>query len=89
MFFLHVFGKVEFVISHLPVDSTVRLDGAFVPRLLYAYIGVVLLGALHIFAMPSNPLPKKTPDDGRHVTGRRAIVFVRLWLLWGHMLYYI
>jgi len=42
--------------------SLFQLDGAFVPRLLYAYIGVVLLGALHIFAMPSNPLPKKTPE---------------------------
>ena len=89
MFFLHVFGKVEFVISHLPIDSTVRLDGAFVPRLLYAYIGVVLLGALHIFAMPSNPLPKKTPDDGRHVTGRRAIVFSAVAVVGSYVILYI
>lgn len=40
----------------------VRADGVFVPRLLYAYIGVILVGALHIFAMPSNPLPPKTPE---------------------------
>lgn len=37
-------------------------DGEFVPRLLYVYIFVVLIGALHISAMPSNKMPKKTPE---------------------------
>ena len=37
-------------------------DGSFVPRLLYVYAFVVFVGALHIFAFPSNPTPKKTSE---------------------------
>ncbi|CAK9114812.1 unnamed protein product [Durusdinium trenchii] len=39
-----------------------QLDGIFVPRLLYVYAFVVFLGALHICAFPSNPMPKKTKE---------------------------
>lgn len=34
----------------------------FVPRLLYIYAALLFLGGLHIFAFPSNPMPKKTPE---------------------------
>jgi len=41
----------------------VKADGdSFVPRPMYAYALVLILGALHIFAFPSNPLPEKTPE---------------------------
>lgn len=43
--------------------SQFKADGdVFVPRLFYVYAAVLLLGTLHIFAFPSNPLPEKTPE---------------------------
>lgn len=43
-------------------------DGnVFVPRLFYVYCGVILLGMLHIFAFPSNPLvPKGDGNANNH-----------------------
>lgn len=55
-------GFGAFISLGYTIYSLFQADGVFVPRLLYAYIGVILVGALHIFAMPSNPLPPKTPE---------------------------
>jgi len=42
--------------------STFKSDSdVFVPRLFYVYAGILLFGALHIFAFPSNRMPAK-PD---------------------------
>jgi len=43
--------------------TTFKADAeVFVPRFSYVYAAVILLGALHIFAFPANPLPPKTPE---------------------------
>lgn len=42
---------------------TFKSDGdVFKPQLFYIYSAIILLGSLHIFAFPSNPLPEKTPE---------------------------
>jgi len=56
-------GFGGFIASGYTAYSTFQADaGLFVPRLFYIYAAVLLLGALHIFAFPSNPLPPKTPE---------------------------
>ncbi|CAE7352693.1 proP [Symbiodinium natans] len=56
-------GFGAFITMGYSVYSAFKADGdVFIPRPLYAYAGVVLLGALHIFAFPSNPLPEKTTE---------------------------
>jgi hypothetical protein len=45
-----------------------KADGdVFVPRVMYAYIAVLLLGFLHIFAFPSNPVVAKEVKSGEEV----------------------
>lgn len=60
-------GKMAGLGGFIAVGCTVYTQfkadkDAFVPRLFYVYAAVLLLGALHIFAFPSNPLPEKTKD---------------------------
>ncbi|CAE7391369.1 unnamed protein product [Symbiodinium pilosum] len=56
-------GFGAFITMGYSIYSSFKGDGeAFIPKLFYVYAGVILLGALHIFAFPSNPLPKKTPE---------------------------
>lgn len=43
--------------------ATFKADSdVFVPRLFYIYAAVLFVGGLHIAVLPSNPLPKKTPE---------------------------
>ncbi|CAE7948982.1 hypothetical protein AK812_SmicGene5164 [Symbiodinium microadriaticum] len=56
-------GFGAFITMGYFIYSVFKADGeVFLPRLFYVYAGVILLGALHIFAFPSNPLPPKTPE---------------------------
>jgi len=56
-------GMAIFIATAYTAYSIFKADAdVFVPRLLYIYAAVLFLGGLHIFAFPSNPLPKKTPE---------------------------
>jgi len=55
-------GLGGFIVAGHTVYSTFKADSnVLVPRPFYIYAAVLFLGALHIFAFPSNPLPKKNP----------------------------
>jgi len=56
-------GFGGFIAAGYTAYSTFQADSsAFVPRLFYVYAMVIFVGALHVFAFPSNPkLPK--PDS--------------------------
>eukprot|EP00929_Paragymnodinium_shiwhaense_P007276 TRINITY_DN111203_c0_g1_i1.p1 TRINITY_DN111203_c0_g1~~TRINITY_DN111203_c0_g1_i1.p1 ORF type:complete len:302 (-),score=69.93 TRINITY_DN111203_c0_g1_i1:343-1158(-) len=56
-------GLGAFISLGYTIYSCFKADGeVFVPRPIYNYAFVLILGALHIFAFPSNPLPEKTPE---------------------------
>jgi len=56
-------GMAIFIATAYTAYSIFKADAdVFVPRFLYIYSAVLFLGGLHIFAFPSNPLPKKTPE---------------------------
>merc|ERR1719284_1752625 len=56
-------GFGGFVAAGYTAFSTFKADSdTFVPRLFYVYAAVIFLGALHIFAFPSNPLTKKKQE---------------------------
>merc|ERR1711956_31590 len=55
-------GFGGFIAAGYTAYSTFMADSGFVPRLFYVYAMLIFLGALHIFAFPSNPIPSK-PDS--------------------------
>mmetsp|Transcript_67600 Transcript_67600/g.171087 ORF Transcript_67600/g.171087 Transcript_67600/m.171087 type:complete len:274 (+) Transcript_67600:76-897(+) len=56
-------GLGGFIAAGYTAYSTYKADSdTFVPRLFYVYASLIFLGALHIFAFPSNPLLPK-PDS--------------------------
>lgn len=56
-------GMGGFIASGYTAFSTFKSDlDVFVPHLFYVYAGLIFLGALHIFAFPSNPKIAKDND---------------------------
>jgi hypothetical protein len=56
-------GFGGFVAAGYTAFSTFKADSdLFVPRLFYAYAFVLFVGAVHIFFLPSNAVPPKTPE---------------------------
>lgn len=56
-------GLGGFIAAGFTAFSTFKGDSdAFVPQMLYIYAFLLFAGSLHIFAFPSNPLPKKASD---------------------------
>jgi hypothetical protein len=56
-------GFGGFIVVFYTAYNTYKADSdVFVPRLFYVYAAVFFVGALHIFAFPSNPLPEKTAE---------------------------
>jgi len=56
-------GMAIFIATGYTAYSVFKADAyVFVPCLLYIYVAVLFLGGLHIFAFPSNPMPKKNPE---------------------------
>jgi len=72
-------GLGGIIASGYTAFSTFRADShVFVPRLFYVYSAVLLLGALHIFLFPSNPLPEKTSETKNNHGNFSDLIFFAL-----------
>lgn len=72
-------GFGGFIAAGYTAFSTFKADSdVFVPRLFYVYAIVLLLGALHIFVFPSNPLSEKTPETKNNHGNFSDMVFFAL-----------
>jgi len=83
-------GFAGFVTIGVTAFSSYKADGgAFVPRLFYVYLAVLLVGTLHIFLFPANPLVKQVDPSAKNNHGNMSdVVAMALMACAGASLFY-